>query len=248
MNDLVTVIIPYFNDEKNIRKAINSVINQTYKKIEIILIDDENSDKSKKIFKNIKLVNKKIRIFKTKKNKGVALSRNIGIKKAKGKFIAFLDSDDLWKKNKIREQLRIIRKKKLDVCYTNYKAVKDNKIIYEVSSPKLLKFKNLLEECPICCSSTIVKSKILKNNNFKNLITKEDYLLWLLLSKKKFKFGGVNKFLTFYQIKSNSLSSLQINKLLSAFLIYNKYLKLNVILSIYFVLRLYINAFKKKFI
>ena len=152
------------------------------------------------------------------------------------------------KKSKIKKQLEAIQKRKLDICYTNYKAVNKNKIIYKVKSPKYLRYSDLLNECPICCSSVLIKTKILKFNKFKNLKTKEDYLLWLLLSKKSFKFGGVNRYLTIYRLKPESLSSFHFNKLLSAFLIYKKFLNFNIYLSFYFVLRLYINAFKKKFI
>ena len=95
---LVSVIIPYFNDEKNIKNAIKSVLQQTYKKIEIIIIDDENSPKSEKILINLKKKFKKIKIISTLRRAGVSVARNKGIKKAKGDFIAFLDSDDQWKK------------------------------------------------------------------------------------------------------------------------------------------------------
>ncbi len=242
---LVSVIIPYFKDEKNISKSISSVLNQSYKNIEIIIIDDENSKNSKKILNKLK--HKKIKILYTKKNLGVAKARNLGIKRSKGKFIAFLDSDDSWKKNKIYYQLKIMKKYNVDFCFTAYEAVRGSKIIYSVSAPRRINYKSLLYSNPICCSSTLVKSKLLKKNLFKNLRTKEDYELWLRLARKNFIFFGINKILTFYQVRKNSLSSNHLNKIKNAFLIYSKFNNFNYMESLLNLLILYLNAFKKKF-
>ena len=100
---LVSVIIPYFKDEANIENAIESALNQTHKKIEIIIIDDENSTDSKKTINKLKKKFKFIKVISTLKNLGVSIARNKGIRSAKGNFIAFLDSDDLWKKKKKKE-------------------------------------------------------------------------------------------------------------------------------------------------
>ena len=109
-------------------------------------------------------------------------------------------------------------------------------------------YNDLLKGCPICCSSIIIKSSILKKNQFSKLKTKEDYELWLRLSKKKFKFGGVNSYLTFYKLRKNSLSSKHINKLINAFKIYNNFNNYGIIFSLFFTIRLYFNAFTKKFL
>jgi len=246
---LVSVIIPYFNDEVNIEKAVKSALTQTYKKLELIIIDDENSSISRKILLNLKKKFKKVKVISTLKQSGVSIARNKGIKKAKGDFIAFLDSDDLWKKQKIKEQLSFIKKNNLDICYTDYLAINDdNKIIYKVRTPKTLFYEDLLSECPIACSSVLLKKKILKKNQFKNFKTKEDYMLWLDLSKKGYKLSGINKFLSIYRVRSSSLSSLHFNKVYSAFKIYSHYLNYNFLFSVIFVIRLYINAFKKKYL
>ena len=246
---LVSIIVPYFNDSEHINQSINSALIQTYKKIEIIIIDDENSENSKDTLNKIKKKSKKIKVLKTTKNKGVAFARNLGIYKSKGKFIAFLDSDDVWKKNKLLDQISIFKKKDIDICFTGYFGIKNNeRIIYKVPPPSLINFENLLKECPISCSTILLKKKILSNIKFKNLKTKEDYLLWLELAQKNFKFFGINKFLTLYRVRKNSLSSLHLNKLFSAFKIYSYYLNYNYLIALVFVIRLYINAFRKKFL
>lgn len=246
---LVSVIIPYFNDKINIENSIKSALHQTYKKLEVLIIDDENSISSRNILGNLKKKFKRVKVFSTHNHSGVSVARNLGVKKANGDFIAFLDSDDLWKKTKITKQLNFINNNNVDICYTDYLAINEsNKIVYKVRTPKVLFYKDLLSECPISCSSVLVKKQILKNNPFKILNTKEDYMLWLDLSKKGYNLSGLNKFLSFYRVRSNSLSSRHFNKLYSAFKIYSSHLNYNFLFSIIFVIRLYINAFKKKYL
>ena len=245
----VSVIIPYYNDEENIEYAIKSVFDQTHKKIEVIIIDDENSPFSKKIISKLKKKYRFLKTISTFKNSGVSKARNKGIKIANGTFIAFLDSDDYWKKKKIEEQLKIIKKYKADVCYTNYLVVdKNNILLNKIKSPKKIFYNDLLSKCPLACSSILLKKSLLKNIKFQNLTTKEDYLLWLQLSKNDYKFIGVEKFLTVHRNRSGSLSSLHFNKIYSAFMIYSYYLNYNFMVAFLFVIRLYFNAFKKKYL
>jgi teichuronic acid biosynthesis glycosyltransferase TuaG len=244
----LSVIIPYFNDAENIKASVLSALAQTYKNMEIIIIDDENSINSKKTLSQIIKLDNKIKIIRNKKKLGVSAARNKGINFSKGNLIAFLDSDDLWKKNKISLQIKFIKKYNADICYTNYSGIINKRLIYKINSPKTVTYESLLRECPICCSSVVVKKKIFKTIKFKNLKTKEDYMLWLDFAKKGYKFIGLNKFLSFYRVRNNSLSSLHLNKIFSAFKIYSHYLNYNFLLSIFFILRLYLNAFKKKYI
>jgi len=245
---LISIIIPYYKDEENILYSVNSAIKQDYRNIEIIIIDDENSDVSKKILLSIKKKSNKIKVISTKKNAGVSQARNLGIKHASGNLIAFLDSDDLWKKDKLTKQVDFMNKNKIDLCYTNYHAFVVKKVIYKVKIKKSFNYKQLLKECPISCSSVLLKKDILINNKFKNLKTKEDYELWLRIAKKKYRFGGINKFLTCYRVRNNSLSANHLNKLINAFKIYNKYNNFSIIESILYVVKLYSNAFMKKYL
>lgn len=245
---LISIIIPYYKDKENIFDAVNSALKQSYKNIEIIIIDDENSVISKKILLSIKKKSKKIKVLQTRKNKGVSFARNFGISHASGNLIAFLDSDDIWKRDKLTMQVDYMNKNKIDLCYTNYYAFADKKIIYKVKIKKSLNYNQLLNECPISCSSVLLKKNILDKNKFKDLKTKEDYELWLRIAKKKYRFGGINKFLTGYRVRNNSLSSNHLNKLANAFKIYNKYNNFSIIRSILYVIKLYSNAFMKRYL
>ena len=243
---LVSVIIPYYKAEKYIDIAVSSVLKQSYKKWELIIIDDENSDKSKKALSNYKNL-KKIKIFINKHNLGVSSSRNKGMKIANGEYCCFLDSDDIWKKKKLEKQMKKVLKSDHKAFFTSYKAIKYGKDIYKVKVNKILSHDLFIKECPICCSSVMLHKKIYKKFKFdKKLRTKEDYDLWLRISKK-YKFDFINEILVMYRIRNNSLSSDEINKLINAFHIYRNKLNFNIFFSLYCILRLYVKAFLKKY-
>ena len=244
---VASVIIPYFNDEDNISNAINSVLKQSLSSYEILIIDNELSINSKKILKKIKSRSKKIKLIENNSTKCPGGSRNKGIRFAKGKYCAFLDSDDKWKKDKLKKQINFMKKNKIDFSFTGYTALKNGKMnLYSVNAINLIDYNDLIKSCPICCSSVIIKSKILKKNLFKNYKTKEDYELWLRLSKKT-KIMGLQNFLTFYNVRKSSLSSLHIDKLKNAFDIYRN-LKFSIFMSFFCIIRLYFNAFIKKYL
>ena len=249
MSSLVSIIIPYYKKKSFFKKTINSVLNQTYKNFEVILIYDDNNRSEllfvKKVLKKVK--NKKIII--NKKNVGVGISRNHGIQRSKGKFISFLDADDIWDKNKLKKQIKFMKTNNLNFSYSNYSIIDDKGVLLKkIKSPEAIKFKNLLFSCDIALSSVIVNSSLLKSEKFPNLKTKEDYLLWLKLSKKNVKMLGIGENLMFWRKTSNSLSSSIGQKLKDAFLVYNKYLKFNFLVSLILIFCLSINSIIKRYV
>ena len=249
MLDLVSIIIPYYKKKYFFKKTINSILNQTYKNYEIIVIYDDSKKLDLPFVKKVlkKIENKKIII--NKKNQGAGVSRNLGIKKSKGKFLSFLDADDVWDKNKLNSQIKFMKTNNLNFSYSNYSIIDEKDVlIKKIKSPKMINFKKLLFSCDIALSSVIVNSNIQKEVNFPNIKTKEDYLLWLKLSKRNIKMMGINKNLTFWRKTSNSLSSSLTQKLKDAFFVYNKYLKFNFIMTIILILFLSINSLIKKYL
>ena len=118
-NPKVAIILPNYNSHLFLKETILSVINQSYKNWQLIIVDDCSNEKTKKILKDyLKL--KKIKIFWMKKNRGAAFCRNFAIKKAASKYIAFIDSDDIWKKQKLKNQINFMEKNNLSFTYTNY--------------------------------------------------------------------------------------------------------------------------------
>ena len=244
--DLVSVIIPYFKKKKFFDRTINSVISQTYKNFEILIIyDDENREELNFIKKFLK--KKEVRLIVNKKNLGAGKSRNIGINMSKGKFIAFIDSDDVWHKDKLKKQIHIMKKKNYKFTHTSYDIInKNHKIIGTRYAKKYLNYSDLLKSCDIGLSTVIIEKKFLKNQKFPSLKTKEDYVMWLNLSKKT-NIIGLDRKYTKWRKLNNSLSSNTLQKLIDGFRVYNYHQNYNIFISFVFLIRLSFNFIKKTF-
>ena len=245
--DLVTIIIPYYKKKKYIKNTLNSIFKQTYYNYEIIIVyDDSNHDDLNNIRKIIN--NKKnIKIIINKKNLGAAKSRNKAIKKANGRYLAFIDSDDIWKKNKLLNQIHFMKQNKFFLTHTSYNIIgKKNELIQKRKAVYKLTHSKLISSCDIGLSTVIIDIKEIKKVQFPDLTTKEDYALWLSLSKK-YSFYGLNEYLTNWRKLSNSLSSNSIQKFLDAFKVYYLYENLGILKSIFRTFILSINFLKKKY-
>ena len=244
---LVSVIIPYFKKREFISRCINSVLKQTYKNFEIIIINDECSNDSKLILKEVANRDSRIRVVNNVFNLGPGLSRNIGIKKSKGQFLAFIDSDDEWDNNKLKSQLYFMKKKGILFSHTSYSIINNqDKLIGKFCVKNIIKYENLIDSCDIGLSTVMVSSKIKKDMNFCNLKTKEDYVLWLRLSKK-YTIYGINKFYTKWRNLDCSASSSIYRRFVDAFRVYYFFEKFSFIKSILLVLNLSLFSIKKKY-
>ena len=199
--DLVSVIIPVFNGEKTIKKAIDSVLHQTYENIEIIVVDDCSTDGTFLLLQSLAKKHSQITVYKNEKNMGTAKSRNIGISHAKGKYVAFIDTDDLWRKDKIDKQIRLLLKNG-DLCYTASVIMNKNTVVGKRTVPLKTDYKRLLKENTIACSSVLIKkNKLLP---FDSSYFHEDYALWLKLLKNGCKAVGINESLLYYHLGGRS--------------------------------------------
>jgi teichuronic acid biosynthesis glycosyltransferase TuaG len=245
--NLVSVIIPYYKKKEFIKKTINSIKNQTYKNLEIIIIYDDEDQSELSIIKKLQTLDNRIKIIINKKSLGAGGSRNIGIKIAKGKFIAFLDADDLWKRKKVELQLKYMIKNNLEASHTNYEILNLKKKKKIIRARPFENYKKLLFSCDIGLSTVMLKKKLISNTcKFPSLKTKEDFVLWLLILKRKIKIGNLNKNLTIWRELDNSLSSSVRQRLKDGFILYNKYMNFNYLKSFIYLLILSINSLKKR--
>lgn len=242
--------MPYYKKRNYIKKSINSVLCQTYQKFEIILVYDDEDLEDVDFIKSIKKIDKRISVIYNSKNFGAGISRNIGIKHAKGDFIAFLDCDDIWKKNKLKLQLKFMIKQKSNFSFTSYDVINpNNKKIGSRIAKSFLTYQDLLKSCDIGLSTVMFKKKLFNNYyKFPKLKTKEDYVLWLKLAKKKIVLHGLNINLSQWRATNNSLSANLIQKIFDAFLVYNKYMKFNFLKSFQSVFLLSLNYIIKKYL
>ena len=244
--ELVSVIIPYYKKKEYIATSINSVLKQSYKNLELIIIYDDSNHEDLIILNNLKKKDKRIKIFINKKNIGAGLSRNKGIKLSKGKLIAFLDSDDLWSPDKLKKQIFFMKKRKIKISHTSYYIINyKNKIIGQRKA-KDLSHKQLLKSCDIGLSTIILDKKLIKNNaKFASIKTKEDYVLWLQITQNEKKIYALSDNLTKWRKLDNSLSSSKFQKIKDGYLVYRKYMKFGQIKSFFYLGLLSINFLLK---
>ena len=203
----VSVILPNYNSSKTIRKTINSIQNQTYKNWEIIIVDD-NSDKLTKNLLSKYKNKKKIKVYFLPKNKGTAYCRNLAIKKSKSDYLAFIDSDDLWKNNKLKVQINFMKKNNYFFTYTYYKTFKlNNPIKKNIVVPNKFNFKSFTKNTSIATSTMVVKREKANNIEFSNTKICEDYYYKCQLLKKIGYAYCYQNYLSEYQIREDSLQS-----------------------------------------
>ena len=247
--DLVSVIIPFFKKKNFIDQSISSVLNQSYSNIEIIIVYDDEEKSDLEYLRKIYNSNKKIKIIVNEKNIGAGFSRNKGIREAKGKYVCFIDSDDIWKKEKIENQLNYMKKNNYKISHTSYEIINDkNEIIGNRKAKDFYNVKDILTSCDIGLSSVILEKDLITDQiQFSNLKTKEDFVLWLKILKSKVTIGGLDENFLLWRKTKNSLSSSIIQKLFDGFRVYKIYMGFNLIFSIYYLFCLILNFLKKKF-
>ena len=237
----IDIILPNFNSSDSIKETIKSIFGQTFKNWKLIIVDDCSNKKTKTILKKFSK-NKKIKIFWLKKNKGAGYCRNYAIKKSKSPYLAFIDSDDIWKKDKLETQLRFMENNNYLFTYTNYETF--GKKIKFISPAKEYDFKKFIHDTSICTSTMIIKRNILKNIEFRNSEICEDYFFKCKILKICNAYC-LDDFLTKYRIRENSLQSSSLKNFYWIWKINKEYNKFNFFENFFSLLFISINSLRK---
>ena len=241
----VSVVMPYYKKREYVEKAIISVMKQSFNNLELIIIYDDEIDEDYKYLTKICEKFKNIKIIKNKKNIGAGESRNIGIKKASGDLIAFIDADDIWYENKLEDQINFLDINNYEFVYCNYIKKSEGKEKIISFKNKYLNYSLLLRSCDIGLSTVLIKTDLIKKHLFPNLITKEDYVVWLEITKQKKTAYCLDKVLVIWNNSKNSLSSNFFQKIKDGYKVYRIYQKFSTFKSLLFLLILSINSLKK---
>jgi teichuronic acid biosynthesis glycosyltransferase TuaG len=206
MKPIVSVIIPVYNNALYIRKSIDSVLNQSIE-VELIIIDDCSTDNIDEVLGKYKSYNNII-YLKNNLNIGVAASRNLGVDQAKGKYIAFLDSDDWWAADKLEKQITFMEEKKAVISYTGRRLVRSQDTLTNnfIHVPKQVDYNKLLHHNCISCSSVILLKNVAKEYPMSHDRYHEDYINWLMILKKYGKAYGIDEPLLMYRMSNNGKS------------------------------------------
>ncbi len=237
MSALVSIITPTYNAAEYIRETIRSVQAQTYTNWELIIVDDCSTDNTEDIVKEY-LVDERIRYVKTAENSGAAKTRNTGIRLSKGKWIAFLDSDDLWEENKLSKHIDFMQREKLAFSFTSYNVINDRNQIISKFEPKKDRYdyKDILKHCYIGCSTAIYDSEALgKVEMPEAAIKREDFACWLQILKMGISGGCLHENLTRYRIREKSVSSNKFKMIKYQWNVYRKIEELSVFKSVYYL-------------
>ena len=187
MCELVSIITPTYNCGKFIARTIESVINQTYENWEMIIVDDCSKDNTKEIVEQYTSNDDRIKYFLLEKNSGAAVARTKAMELAQGNYMAFLDSDDIWKCDKLEKQLAYMKENNLNFCCTAYEQIDedDNKLSRVIKTVKKTDYNRLLLDCPVGNSTVMYNVEKMGKFEVPNIRKRNDDALWLQMLKKE---------------------------------------------------------------
>ncbi|ELY2668320.1 glycosyltransferase family 2 protein [Cronobacter sakazakii] len=246
MSNLVSIIMPSWNSELTIADSINSIIRQTYTNWELIITDDCSSDGTIRLLKEFANEEPRIKLFFNDKNSGAGISRNNCIKNAKGRFIAFLDSDDMWHPEKLSRQVAFMLNNNYALTYTAYKKINQKgNVIGHINPPARVNYSELLKSNVIGCLTAIYDAQKLGKVYMPEIRKRQDMALWLKILEKIDYAWCLPEELAFYREGHESLSSNKIKILSSQWSFYRTYLKFNSIKSAWYFSFYVVRAVKK---
>lgn len=238
--ELVSIVLPAYNAEKTIREAIESVLKQTYPYWEMLVINDCSEDATMTVIKEYAARDARIHVLSNTGNYGVSFSRNRGVGIAKGKWIAFLDSDDMWAVDKLEEQVGLIQKQTAlgdspDIVFTGsaYIDSSGKELPYRFQVREKVSYHELLKQNVISCSSALVRRELLLKYPMRYDDMHEDYAVWLQILKDGGCAYGINKPLLIYRLSETSKSGNKKKAALMTLRVY-RYMGLNPVQTFYY--------------
>ena len=248
-NDLVSIITPVYNASKFIEETIKSVQLQTYKEWELILVDDCSTDNSGEIIKNIAITDFRIKYIKLKENSGAAVARNTAIANSKGRYIAFLDSDDIWENKKLEIQLEFMKNKDIAFSFSGYELMAENGelINKKIRVPEVIDYKGYLKNTIIGCLTVIIDKQKVGDFRMPNIRANQDMATWLYIMRdRNVKAYGVNQCLGKYRLVDGSITNNKVKAAKSVWSVYRNIENLSFFKSLFVFLSYAINATKKR--
>ena len=218
---LVTVVMPAYNAEKYIAYAIQSVQSQTYTNWVLLVIDDRSADRTAEIVQKYVDTDNRIRLIRNFTNMGAAKTRNCGLELAEGEWVALLDSDDVWRSDKLEKQLAEARNSDADIIYCSYSLIDHSgKKISDYIVPKRTSYDDMLRESVFSCSTVLLTKDIVDKNRFSTDYYHEDLVYWLQLLKSGYTASACCEPLAEYRIVEGSRSHSKIQSAKNRWLVY----------------------------
>jgi glycosyltransferase involved in cell wall biosynthesis len=231
---LVSIVMPAYNSERFIADSIDSVLRQTYGKWELIVADDKSFDGTCSVVEQFTRRDPRIKLLTLHENNGPASARNAAIEAAGGRYIAFLDSDDLWPPDKLREQITFMAGTGCSLSYTSYIKIDEqgNYIGRAIEAPGRVDYEMMLLSNHIGCLTAVYDAAVLGKYYMPCVPRKEDYVLWLKILKKIKYAYGLKKCLAMHRIRRKSDSSNKIDTAIQQWKVYRDIEKISLIRSV----------------
>ena len=239
---LIDIIIPNYNKAKYLKECLESVINQTYKNWKIYLIDDFSNDDSRRILNDFRSYDN-IKLIFTDKNYGPHHCRNLGIEQSNSDYVAFLDSDDFWPKEKLNLQIKDMLKNDLDFTYTDISYFKDSTVKKKIELPNFYDFDNFILSSTMSTSSILLKREIISKIKFKDVMH-EDYLFKCDILRENINAIKIKDTFVFYRMTKQNRSSNKFKNLINLWQINKKFNQLSFFTNIKSVLSISFNSLK----
>lgn len=241
----VSIITPCYNASQFIRETIESVLNQTFTDWEWLISDDHSTDHSVEIIREYS--DERIILITTETNGGAGHARNLALQKAKGRYITFLDADDLWTPHFLEEMLQFMKANRAELAYSNYARCNEEMIpqIGDFQADKVVTFNNLLKTCRLSLLSSMYDSQRVGKVFFPEGTKREDHIMWLNLLKKIPQGLPLPKTMAKYRMHSNSVSRKKSNIIKDQYLVYKDYMNFSTVKSLYYTAHWAFNGFLK---
>jgi teichuronic acid biosynthesis glycosyltransferase TuaG len=246
MCELVSIITPSYNSSRFIEECVDSALSQTYDNWELIIVDDCSADNSVQIIK--KYNDKRIQLIELDGNVGAAEARNVAIRQAKGKYIAFLDSDDLWEPQKLEKQISFMQKKDIVFSFSTYQPMSEDgsKLYSIIHAPKIITYSSYLKNTIIGCLTVVIDREKTGDFEMPNIRSSHDMALWLLIMRRGFSAYGLDENLASYRIVSTSNTSIKWGAAKDVWKVYREIEKLSLFYSSRCFLNYAFNALVKR--
>ena len=248
MNSIVSIITPSYNSEKVINKCIDSVVSQTYTNWEMIIVDDASQDASRE--KIIVLANNeaRIRTIFLDNNIGAAEARNIAIRQAKGRYIAFLDSDDLWESKKLERQVSFMSKNNIAFSFTTYQSISEDGMIkmHTIKAPRRITYHSYLKNTIIGCLTVVLDRDKIGDLEMPDIRSSHDMALWLKIMRGGVVAYGLDENLAKYRVSSSSNTENKVKAAKDVWKVYREVEKLPFAYSLWCFINYAFNATKKR--
>jgi len=248
--DLVSVIVPVYNAESFLEDTIQTVLNQTYTNWEMICINDSSKDNSVEIIEKYVKLDNRIKLINLEKNSGVSIARNTGVNASNGKYIAYLDADDLWEKEKLEKQVKFMQSGNYEFSFTGYEFADENGIANGkiVKIPEKMNYKQALKNTTIWTSTVMLNVEKLGKELIQMPVFKrgEDSATWWKILRQIEYAYGINEVLSYYRRTNTSLSANKIMAIKRTWYIYRKEEKLGFFSSLYNFAWYIFNAVKRR--